>query len=72
MDGLLAATVLVILGFVVFIVWAKSEAGKSTLRSSLGEPAGFHKTRRTLKKRPPSSKPSTPKRTPAAKKQNRR
>jgi hypothetical protein len=58
-DGGLAVAVLVILAFAGFIFWAKSETGRKTLRSSLGEPATFHKTRRALKKRPPASKSSS-------------
>ena len=60
-DGALAVAVLVIVGFALFIFWAKSESGRKALRSSLGEPGYHPHRRRTHKKRPPAAKnPSRP------------
>lgn len=50
MDGALAAGIVVILAFVVFIVWAKSASGRNMLRNSLGEPHGYLKRNRYVKK----------------------
>ena len=38
MDSGLALAVIIIAAFAVFIVWAKSASGRTTLRSTFGEP----------------------------------
>lgn len=64
MDGSLAVAILVILSFAAFVVWAKSESGRNTLRSSLGEPQTVTKLRKGHKKRHvaarPPARPSAP------------
>ncbi len=51
MDGGLAIAIVIIVGFALFIVWAKSASGRSTLRSTLGEPHSLRKRQRTTKRR---------------------
>jgi hypothetical protein len=38
-EGGKAAAIIVIASFVVFIVWAKTAAGRAALRSAFGEPS---------------------------------
>ena len=51
MDSGLAFAVIIIVAFAVFIVWAKSASGRTTLRSTLGEPHSFRKRERMARKR---------------------
>ncbi|HZO90571.1 MAG TPA: hypothetical protein VFB38_19745 [Chthonomonadaceae bacterium] len=50
-DGAVGIAVVVIIGFAVFIVWAKSQRGQATLRNTLGEPHSFRKRQRLAKRR---------------------
>ena len=49
-GGALAIAVLIIAGFIVFILWAKTATGKTSLRNTLGDPGGA-KTRLKSPKR---------------------
>ena len=50
-SGSLAIAILIILGFVLFIAWAKTPRGKSVLRESLGPPDADKKKRPAPRKR---------------------
>ena len=50
-GGTLAIAVLLIAGCIVFIIWARTAAGKHTLRNTLGEPGGSRHRMRVSKKR---------------------
>lgn len=64
-DGFGAAAVIIIV-FVIFIVWARSTAGRAVLKHSLGEPGGAKRRGRNPRKHaggrtgsPTSAKPRT-------------
>jgi len=50
-DGAVGLAVVTIVGFAVFIFWAKTASGNTTLRSTLGEPHSFRKRQRLAKRR---------------------
>ncbi len=51
MDGAIGIAVVMIVGFVIFIAWAKTATGQQTLRNTLGEPHSFRKRQRMAKRR---------------------
>jgi hypothetical protein len=64
--GTLAIAVLIIVGFIVFILWAKTTAGQKSLKHTFGEPGGMKHRPKATKRRtstsqktPKSGKPST-------------
>ena len=67
-GGGLAIGVLIILGFVGFVLWAKTPQGKRTLEESFGAPDAALKKRTAPRRRPASSraKPLASKTRPAA------
>jgi predicted lipid-binding transport protein (Tim44 family) len=67
-GGGLAIGILIILGFVGFVLWAKTPPGKRALEESFGAPDAAVKKREAPRKRPASSraKPSASKTRPAA------
>lgn len=59
MDNALAISVLIILLFVGFVLWARSAQGAVTLRHALGEPGRRVRLRRAARRRSSSgSKPA--------------
>ncbi|MCS6775252.1 MAG: hypothetical protein RMJ43_04925 [Chloroherpetonaceae bacterium] len=60
MDGFFAVAVLTIILFAIFILWARTETGRATLRNALGEP-GFPGKRRRIYRRRHAAGPSTAK-----------
>jgi hypothetical protein len=59
MGGELAFWILIILAFVAFIFWARSTAGKTTLKKTLGDPHSFRKRQRMARKQAGTSPKST-------------
>ena len=62
--GELAFWILIIVAFVVFILWARSTVGRTTLKKTLGEPHSFRKRQRMARKQAAGVKPTSTKRTP--------
>lgn len=50
-DGAVGIAIVIIVGFAIFIFWAKTATGKTTLRNTLGEPHSFRKRQRQARKR---------------------
>jgi len=56
-GGTLAIAILIIVGFIVFIVWAKTASGQKSLRKTFGEPGGVkHRPRATKRSSGPAAK----------------
>lgn len=59
-EGGKAAAILIIIGFLVFIVWAKSLHGKAALRSAFGDPYASHAKSKPKPRKRPSGRSTKP------------
>lgn len=61
MDGSLALALVIILGFSVFIFWAKTNTGRMALRHTFGEPHSLKKRQRLARRTAAKSGGTKPK-----------
>lgn len=72
MEGAVAIAVIIIAGFVAFILWARSATGRMTLRDTLGEPhTSFTKRNRLVKRHSATRRGSARPKKAATKRPNR-